>query len=124
MTALLPDDLQEVIATVKVKACESGNSGTIIESSDKLFLPAEREVFASRSYSRTEEFNALQRWQYYAQNDTQNARKKNRHGSASNWWLRSPRGGGSNNFAMVNSYGNADYGIAIYNDGVAPGFCI
>ena len=120
----LPDDLQSVIATVKIKAAKSGNDGTLVESMDTLFLPAEREVFGSRSYGRTEEWNALQRWQYYAQNDTNAARVKQRSGSAAWWWLRSPRSGSSNGFVCVGSFGSVGNITAYNSGGVAPSFCI
>lgn len=120
----LPDDLQSVIATVKVKAAKSGTDGTLVESEDTLFLPAERELFGSRSYSRTEEWNALQQWQYYAANNTNDARVKKRNGSANYWWERSPYSGNSGSFCGVYSSGSAYYGNASGSYGVAPGFCI
>ena len=120
----LPDDLKSVIATVKVKAAKSGNDGTIVESADTLFLPAEREIFGTNSRSRVEEWNALQRWQYYAQNDTNAARIKQRSGSAAWWWLRSPRAGSSIDFVFVTNGGSVSYNGAYYAGGVAPGFCI
>ncbi len=120
----LPDDMQAVIAEVKIKACQSGTSGTLVTSADKLFLPAEREIFASRTYSRTEEWNALKRWQWYADHDTNNDRIKRRNGSASWWWERSPYSGNSNFFCYVSSSGTANYYSANGSGGVAPGFCI
>ena len=120
----LPDDLAAVLATVNIKGCNSGNSGTINTSADKLFLPAEREIFASRVRSRTEEWNILQRWQWYAQHDTNADRIKKRSGSASWWWLRSPYSGYSNIFVCVYSSGAVDSSGASYSGGVAPGFCI
>ena len=120
----LPDDLQEVIATVKIKAAGTGTESTVLESNDTLFLPAEREIFASRTYSRQEEWNALTRWQYYAQNDTAAARIKTLNNSANNWWERSPYGGNTTGFCIVSDNGNASSGTANNSYGVAPGFCI
>ena len=122
--AQLPDDLAAVLATVNIKGCYSGNSGTINTSADKLFLPAEREIFASRKYGRTEEWNILQRWQWYAQHDTNANRIKKRSGSASYWWLRSPYSGSNYYFVYVSSSGAVDYNFASNSYGVAPGFCI
>lgn len=122
--AQLPDDLAAVLATVNIKGCYSGNSGTINTSADKLFLPAEREIFASRKYGRTEEWNILQRWQWYAQHDTNANRIKKRSGSASWWWLRSPCSGYATNFVDVASSGAVDWSSADISGGVAPGFCI
>ena len=122
--ALLPSDLKEVIATVKTKSCYSGYDGTLVESEDTLFLPADPEIFGSSGYSRTEEKNALTRWQYYADNDTAAARIKNLNGSADNWWTRSPRQDSSSSFCVVNGSGSAYITNASSGRGVAPGFCI
>lgn len=122
--AQLPDDLQAVLATVNIKGSYSGSSSTINTSADKLFLPAEREIFASRTYSRTEEFNALKQWQYYANNSAASIRIKKLSGTAKIWWLRSPYSGGSNSFVSVHTSGSVYYSNASGAYGVAPGFCI
>ena len=122
--AQLPDDLQAVLATVKIKGCNSGTSATINTSSDKLFLPAEREIFASRTYSRTEEWNALKQWQYYANNSAASIRIKKRSGTATAWWLRSPYSGATYYFVGVHASGAVTSNFASYAYGVAPGFCI
>lgn len=122
--AQLPDDLAAVLATVNIKGCYSGNSGTINTSADKLFLPAEREIFATRSRGRVEEWNVLQRWQWYAQHDTNADRIKKRSGSASWWWLRSPRESNNGYFVYVYSGGSVGGNGAGLTGGVAPGFCI
>lgn len=120
--AQLPDEVQEVIATVKRKSVYSGTDGTLVESEDKLFCLFEREIFASRSCSRQEEWNANTRWQYYAQNDTNAARIKQRNGSATNWYEGSPRENSTNRICCVSASGVASSSIAIDNRGVAPGF--
>ena len=122
--AQLPDDLQAVLATVKIKGCNSGTSGAINTSEDKLFLPAEREIFASRNYSRTEEWNVLKQWQYYANNSAASIRIKKLSGTATVWWLRSPYWGSSANFVHVSPSGSVSYNGANSSYGVAPGFCI
>lgn len=118
--ALLPAELQEVIATVKRKSVYSENSETLVTSEDELFLPFEREVSASRNYSRSEEWGVNTRWQYYAANDTNAARIKNRNGSATNWWLASASNGYTNNFCRVNGSGNASNNTANKSNGVPP----
>lgn len=121
---LLPSDFKEVLSPVITKACKSGNDGTVVESEDILFLPAEREIFASRQYSRSEEWNALTRWQYYEQNDTAAARIKYVNGSAYYCFERSPQQNNSYTFCMVISNGNAGSTSANGSRGVAPGACI
>lgn len=120
--AQLPDEVQELIATVKRKSVYSGTDGTLVESEDKLFCLFEREIFASRSYSRQEEWNANTRWQYYAQNDTNAARIKQRNGSATNWYEGSPREYYTNIVCCVDSSGSANNSSASGNRGVAPAF--
>lgn len=120
--AQLPDDVQEVIATVKRKSVYSGTDGTLVESEDKLFCLFEREIFASRIYSRQEEWNANTRWQYYAQNDTNAARIKQRNGSNTDWYEGSPQEGSTNRVACVNSGGSAGSNFASDYRGVAPAF--
>lgn len=120
--AQLPDEVQEVIATVKRKSVYSGTDGTLVESEDKLFCLFEREIFASRNYSRQEEWNANTRWQYYAQNDTNAARIKQRNGSNTDWYEGSPQGDYTSRVAYVNNGGSANNYYAIVNRGVAPGF--
>ncbi|MDD3337825.1 MAG: leucine-rich repeat protein [Lachnospiraceae bacterium] len=120
----LPDELVDIIATVKVKACKSGTDATIVESLDKIFLPAEREIFVSRIYSRSEEWDVLKTWQYYINNNNNAARIKKQNSSASWWWERSPYGGNSGIFCGVGSNGTANFNSADDSYGVAPGFCI
>lgn len=120
--AQLPDEVQEVIATVKRKSVYSGTDGTLVESDDKLFCLFEREIFTSRNYSRQEEWNANTRWQYYAQNDTNAACIKQRNGSNTAWYEGSPSSSSSSDVCCVNYGGNASSGGANYNRGVAPGF--
>lgn len=121
---LLPDEVKEVMAQVITKSCKSGTDGTLVESVDDLMLLAEREVFSSRSYSRSEEWNALKRLEYYEQNDTSSARIKKLNGSSNSWWLRSSRYSTSDYFCTVNGNGYADYNGASGYYGVAPGFCL
>ncbi len=122
--AQLPDDLQAVLATVKIKGCNGGSSGTINTSEDKLFLPAEREIFASNTYSRSEEWSALKQWQYYANNSAASIRIKKLSGTATVWWLRSPRSGHSSGFVGVGTSGGVSGTNASDSYGVTPGFCI
>jgi hypothetical protein len=49
---------------------------------------------------------------------------KNKGGSASTWWERSPRSGNSNYFCYVTSSGSASNFFANYSYGVAFGFCV
>lgn len=123
--AQLPDEWQEIVAMVKTKAGNGYSTGnTVIESDDKLFLPAEREISASRYGSPQAEWDALTRWQWYAQHDTGADRIKTFNGSAAWWWERSPGSGANYTFCSVYSNGGNDSTIATGPGGVAPAFCI
>lgn len=126
LLAKYSDSLQGVITNTKYKVATNGNNGTLLELEDKLFLPAEREIFSSRSYSRTEEWNALTRFQLYAANDTSAFRKKYKPGatSANYWWLRSPGSGYTGNVCFVSNSGGANNNSAINSYGVSPCFGI
>lgn len=121
----LPDEWQEVVATVKIKAGNGFSTGNaVIESDDKLFLPAEREIFASNAYSSQAEWDALTRWQWYAQHDTNADRIKTFNGSATLWWERSPLIYASDYFCIVDNKGISAYYNAYGSYGVTPAFCI
>ena len=59
------NDLQAIITNTTYKVATNGNDGTILELTDKLFLPAMKEMWASPGYSRSEENSALTTWAYY-----------------------------------------------------------
>lgn len=120
--AQLPDEVQEVIATVKRKSVYSGTDGTLVESEDKLFCLFEREIFASRNYSRQEEWNANTLWQYYAQHTSSADRIKQRNGSNTYWYEGSPQEGGTDRVCCVSTNGGAGNYYAYANRGVAPAF--
>lgn len=123
--AQLPDEWQSVIAEVKTKAGNGYSTGyAVIESNDKLFLPAEREIFASRVYSAQSEWDALTRWQWYAQNDTAASRTKKYNGTDYYWWERSPASNTTNTACMVNNSGSGYFATADSSEGVAPAFCL
>lgn len=113
---LLSADLQAVLTNTTVKVAKNGMSTTVLEVSDKLFLPAEKEVKTSRSYSVQEEFNALTTWQYYQTNTSNSARIKHNSSNVNKtWWLRSAYSGQSGMVDCV--YDNSgSIGYASIND--------
>ena len=123
--AQLPDEWQEVVATVKIKAGNGYSTGNaVIESDDKLFLPAEKEIFASRVNSAPGEWDALTRWQWYTQHDTSADKIKTFNGSAASWWERSPYDNDSETFSNVTRTGNGGSYYATVEYAVAPAFCL
>lgn len=121
----LPDDLVSAISEVKVLGGEGGGSyynpsQTVNSSNDKLFLPAEIELFDERHYSIGLPESPLGQFDYYKVNNTNKARIK----SDKRYWGRSPERTQDNSFCMVWSDGS--YGtFNIYTTGgVAPIFAI
>ena len=114
----LPSDLRGVIKEVTKKASAGNSSSTISSYTDTLFLFAEKEIFGSTQYSVNGEGTQ------YARFTTSNTRIKKLNGSATHWWLRSPRSGYATSFCVVLSSGMPDYIDASFSHGVAFGFCV
>lgn len=105
--------LQNTLTNTTVKVAENGNSSTIVDVANKLFLEAEKEIGLS-NFSRTEEQNTLTTYAYYVAHSTNADRikYKSSDGSSSGWVLRSPHSGDSSNVCIVSYNGNANYSIA------------
>ena len=116
----LPSDLQSVIKTVNNQTSAGNNSSTIETVSDKLFLLSEVEIFGYTQYSFAGEGSQ------YAYYKAGNSKVKNKSGSASHWWERSPGSGYSNRggFCSVRNDGNPFSNTAQSVLGVAFGFCV
>lgn len=110
------------ITNTTYKVAKNGNSSTILDLTDKLFLPAEKEIFGSQQYCRTEEADALTWFALYQANNTTTFRIKYRSGSAAVWWERSPESGYANNVCAVGDGGSAGSGSAYISFGVSPCF--
>jgi len=108
-----------------VQVSTSGQDATLTTITGKLFLPAEKEITATRAYSSTTEFDALTTFGYYAANDNNATRVKHKASAPEAttdqaYWTRSPYGGSSNLVVGVYSLGgfdnfsasNAGYGVA------------
>lgn len=103
-------ELQGQLTNTTYKVAKNGTSSTLLDLTDKLFLPAEREIFVSRNYSRTEEWDALSRFALYAlpANDNNTFRiKYDPNNTAQRWWERSPYSGRTGSVCGVNTDGSA-----------------
>ena len=115
----LPAALRNVIKTVKKKSGTGGGSSSgTQQTNDDLFLLSEIEIFGTTTYSVAGEGT---QYEWYKAG---NSRIKKVNGSASSWWGRSPRSGGTSYFCIVNSSGNADIYYASSSLGVSFGFCV
>ena len=123
----LPDDMQAAISEVNVlSGTGSGTTSGTSSSANKLFLPAEMEMFDAKHNSIGLEECPLGQFDYYKTHNTDADRIKKTTGTTSSqvWWLRSPSSG---NFGYwcnitVNGYYNYDYVSTAF--GVSPIFAI
>lgn len=115
--ALLPDDLQAVIAPTKIAQIIKGER---VECEDNLFLISKTQAFGKGS------------WTEYEPDDTHLdifKTERDRVKECGNngtwfWWLRSPYSSNSATFCTVNGIGNSNHNNAYTAYGVAFGFCI
>ena len=119
----LPSTLLPIFKQFKTITAQTYNGSTNQESIDYFALPAEKEIFDSRTHSNETEFNALFQFDYY-KTTSNRVKKLGKTGSASAWWERSPNDYNSTTFRAVNSDGNAGYGNASDTSGLAPFGCI
>ena len=117
----LQNGMPDTLAQVRVPYVDYDNQSVILYSDDYLFLPAEKEVFGTRSYSPTAEANALTQFAYYKNGGN---KIKILSDSAVSWWLRSVHCNVSENFCSVYPSGNERYYYASGSGGVAPCFCV
>lgn len=113
--------MPDTLAQVKVPYVDYDNQSTILYSDDYMFLPSEKEVFGTRTYSPTAETNALTQFAYYKNGGN---KIKSLSGTAFYWWLRSVNYNNPERFCCVNTSGYAYDYYASQSYGVAPCFCI
>ena len=116
----LRNGMPATLAQVRVPYVDY-NQSTILYSDDYMFLPAEKEVFGTRSYSPPAEANALTQFAYYKNGGN---KIKSFSGSGVWWWLRSVNYSNGSIFCAVYTSGGAYYGGASNSFGVAPCFCV
>ena len=115
---LMPGNVKTAIKAVNKSTALTTGSTTQTTTSDKLFLLSEWEIFAQTNWSTVEE--GVQ-YEYYASGGNT---IKNVNGTASQWWARSVRGGGSSNqFTGANATGATTSIRASRTMGVSFAFC-
>lgn len=127
----LPDDMKNAISEITLNEY-SYSSPSPRESANKLFLPAETEIFMDRHYSAEGVQTGCvkyNRFDYYASATTDSSlplRQKYKLGQTSTtyWWLRSPNASNNYSFCIVDSSGGYYYISASVSNGVAPCFAI
>jgi len=89
MLGYLPSAAQSTIKQVNISTAQDVSTATLSTTVDKLFVPAEVEVFGSAT--RAEGGTAEGTWYaWYKANNTAANRVKKVNGSANTWWERSP----------------------------------
>ena len=116
----LQSGMPDTLAQVRVPYVNY-NQSTILYSDDYMFLPAEKEVFGTRTYSIAAEANALTQFAYYKNGGN---KIKSFSGSELWWSLRSVDYNNSYFFCHVSASGHAGYSHADDLHGVAPCFCV
>ena len=117
----LPDDLVSAISEVKVLcSIGGGDSSQVNSSNDKLFLPAEIELFSKKHYSIGLPESPLGQFDYYKANNTNEARIK----SDRSYWERSPASNSNKYFCAIYSTGYHGEDNADTTNGVALIFAI
>lgn len=114
----LPQAVKDVIVEKTHKTSAGSQSTSLIEHTDKLWLPTAYEMFGAITHSaNTENANVNK---HYAVFDTDADRIKHQgtNGSAVRWWECSPSVSHSTRFCVVNSSGDAGYDDANISDGV------
>lgn len=125
--ALLQEDTLAAISEVNVlSGTGSGTTSGTSSSANKLFLPAEMEVFSSNSYSIGNSECPLGQFDYYKTHNTDSDRIKRDVGTttAYYYWLRSPLSGYPSRFCIVTNTGAANRNYANYQYAVSPIFAI
>ena len=117
LKSLLPAEVQAGIRAVNKLTSAGNKSGSIVTTSDDLFLLSEIEIFGSTTNSFAGEGTQ------YAYYQAGNSKVKNRNGSADYWWDRSPYSRYSTHFCVVSRSGDVTAGSAGDSYGVAFGFC-
>ena len=119
----IPSTLRAIFKQFKTVTAQTYNGLTNQTSVDYFALPAEKEIFGSRTYSNETEFNALFQFDYY-KTASNRVKKLGKTGTASDWWERSPYCNLPARFCCVNGNGNAKFNNASSTFGLAPFGCI
>lgn len=125
----LPNDMQAAMSEVNVlSGTGSGTTSGTSSSANKLFLPAEMEMFDAKHSSIGIEECPLGQFDYYKTHNTNADRvKKDIYGLVSGakaYWLRSSVSGSNNGFCMIEDNGATSLSRAEKGHGVSPIFAI
>ena len=103
---LLSSALQDNLTATTIQTAKNGKSSTLVSTSDKLFILAEKEMSSTNTYSVSQEFSALTTLDYWVNHTTNNDRKKyDSNATAKRYWTRSPSSGATDRCCYVGNDG-------------------
>ena len=107
----LSSELYATLTNTTIQTAKNGNSSTLVSTSDKTFILAEKEIHGvSNSYSVSQEYNTLTTLQYYvSHNQASNRKKYDPNNTARSYLFRSPYSGHIGFVVGVSSSGYFDY---------------
>lgn len=121
----LPADWRNIMAPLVRKHIAAGGNAAPVAYDLPCFLYREGEIFASRNYSREDEFILCNRYQIYVENKGTLIKKiANGAGSATGFWECSPYAGNASAYCGVSTSGAATDYTANTACGLCFGFCI
>lgn len=123
--AMLDSNIQKAIKQVKLPYRKGGGTSTTVTSGSnglpaKIFLLSATEMSFNFSYMPSGEGAELAYFKGCADNSSDSKRVAYLNGSATNWWLRSPRCGYSNLALYVSSNGGWNDYSCSYSRGIRP----
>lgn len=124
----MPSSWQSAIKSQTKYTDNTGNSSNtssgVTNTTDKIWLLSEFEVFGKRSSANQYEKDKQAQYTYYANGNPKIRYKHTSLTSAVTWWLRSPKYSLTTFFCVVDTDGTVNHGIADDVRGLALGFSI
>lgn len=121
----LPADLRSGIIDVKVVSGYGSSDSANFTSTDKLYLFELKEVYGNNEGTA---YRTTRQLDYYSSigviSSNYSGAIKQRNGSNSYWWFRSPYSSGNNRFCYAYSDGDWYSNLASNKSGVSPAFRI
>lgn len=120
----IPSSIRGIFKQFKTLTASVYNGSTNEYTDDYFALPAEKEVFGTRSMSNQTEANALTQFKYY-ETSSNRIKTLGDSGSANQWWERSPYYNYRTMYCTVRNDGGIGNGTNAYSsDAISPFGCI
>ena len=122
--ATLPDDVTAYIAERTVQYSSGNGGSSLVAATDKIWLPREKEIFGTVTYSTSTEGATCSQFPIYA-TSANKIKTMGVSGAIAYWWESSPSiysSAPTADFCCVIKDGSADYGGAGDAVGVVPCF--